>query len=72
MRETRVAIDNAHSLDLNGEKITLAGWAEDFMSLARRLSPTTQQTYRRDLKNYILPRFDAYTIGKLPNDEIES
>jgi len=27
----------------------------EFLSLARRLSPTTQQTYRRDLDKYILP-----------------
>ncbi|HUY05915.1 MAG TPA: site-specific integrase [Acidimicrobiales bacterium] len=72
LRETRVAIDNARWLDPNGEKITLAEWADDFMSLARRLSPTTQQTYRRDLDKYILTRFGAYTIGRLPSDEIEN
>jgi len=42
------------------------------LSLARRLAPTTQQTYRRDLEKYILPRFGAYRIGRLPADEIEN
>ena len=43
-----------------------------FLSLARRLSPTTQETYRRDLTKYIVPRFGAYRIGRLPADEIEN
>ena len=39
---------------------------------ARRLSPTTQETYRRDLDKYVLPRFGAYRLGRLPADEIEN
>ena len=50
----------------------LAEWAEEFLSLARRLSPTTQETYRRDLDKYVLPRFGAYRLGRLPADEIEN
>ena len=42
------------------------------MSLCRRLSPTTQETYRRDLDKYVLPRFGAYRLGQLPADEIEN
>ena len=49
---------------------SVAEWAEEFLSLARRLSPLTQQTYRRDIDKYILPRFGAYKIGRLPVDEI--
>ncbi len=41
----------------------LAVWAEEFVSLCRRLSPTTQETYRRDLDKYVLPRFGAYRLG---------
>ena len=44
----------------------LADWVEEFMQLCRRLSPTTQDTYRRDLDKYVLPRFGAYRIGVLP------
>ena len=44
----------------------------DFLALARRLSPTTVQTYRRDLDKYVLPRFGSYRIGRLPADEIEN
>ena len=47
-------------------------WADDFLGLARRLSPTTQATYRRDLGKYILPRFGAYRLGRLPAEEIEN
>ena len=50
----------------------LAIWADEFLALARRLSPTTVQTYRRDLTKYVLPRFGAYRIGRLPADEIEN
>ncbi|MDP9442657.1 MAG: tyrosine-type recombinase/integrase, partial [Actinomycetota bacterium] len=46
--------------------------AEEFLKLARRLSPTTVQTYRRDLDRYVLPRFGGYRIGRLPADEIEN
>ena len=49
----------------------LADWAEEFLSLARRLSPSTQETYARDLQRYILPRFGTYRLGRLPADEIE-
>ena len=37
----------------------LAAWADEFLSLCRRLSPTTQKTYRRDLDKYALPRFGS-------------
>lgn len=50
----------------------LASWAAEFLSLARRLSPTTQETYRRDLERYVLPRFGSYRFGRLPADEIEN
>lgn len=46
--------------------------AEEFLLLARRLSPSTQQTYRRDLVRYVLPRFGSYRLGRLPADEIEN
>ena len=50
----------------------LAVWAEEFLSLCRRLSPTTQETYRCDLDKYGLPRFGAYRLGQVPADEIEN
>jgi len=46
--------------------------------LCRRLAPTTQDTYRRDLDKYVLPRFGSYRMGQLPpnenwlNDELEA
>lgn len=52
-------------------EMTLAEWCERFMSLARRLADTTQQTYRRDLDRYVLPRFGSYQLGRLAGEEIE-
>ncbi|MDP9386972.1 MAG: site-specific integrase [Actinomycetota bacterium] len=59
-------------IDPRGADTPLAAWVEEFLKLARRLSPTTVQTYRRDLDRYVLPRFCGYRIGRLPADEIEN
>lgn len=59
-------------IDPRGADMPLAAWVEEFLLLARRLSPTTVQTYRRDLERYVLPRFGEYRIGRLPADEIEN
>ena len=39
---------------------------------ARRLSPSTQETYRRDLTKYVLPTLGAYRLGAIPPDQIEN
>lgn len=39
--------------------------------MSRRLAPATQQTYRRDLERYVLPRLGAYRLGQMPAEEIE-
>jgi integrase len=67
-----VALEWGDWLDPRSAQVPLAMWAEEFLSLARRLSPTTQETYRRDLTKYIPPRFGAYRLGRLPADEIEN
>ncbi|MDP9418735.1 MAG: N-terminal phage integrase SAM-like domain-containing protein [Actinomycetota bacterium] len=59
-------------IDPRGADTPLAEWAEEFLQLARRLWPTTVQTYGRDLNRYVLPRFGEYRIGRLPADEIEN
>ncbi len=59
-------------IDPRGADMPLAAWAEEFLLLARRLSPTTVQTYRRDLTRYVLPRFGDYRIGRIPADEVEN
>jgi site-specific recombinase XerD len=53
-------------------EIPLAEWADAFLLLCRRLSSTTQETYRRDLTRYVLPAFGSYRLGQLPADEIEN
>src|SRR5258706_13805965 len=48
----------------------VAVWAEEFLSLCRRLSPTTQETFRRYVDKYVLARFVAYRLDRMPADEI--
>ncbi len=70
-------VDNADRVrgqwvDPRNADTPLAVWAEEFLQLCRRLSPTTQETYRRDLARFVLPRFGRYRLGQLPVDEIEN
>jgi integrase len=71
-KEMEVAIERGDWLDPRNAQVPLATWAEEYLLLARRLSPSSQETYERDLRKYILPRFGAYRIGRLPADEIEN
>ena len=59
-------------IDPRGAEMPLATWAEEFLSLCRRLSPTTLDAYRRDLQKYVLPRFGAYRLGRIPPEEVEN
>jgi integrase len=72
LREMQVDIERGRWIDPRGAEAPLESWAAEFLSLARRLSPTTQETYRRDLERYVLPRFGSYRLGRLPADEIEN
>jgi Phage integrase, N-terminal SAM-like domain len=67
-----VTVERGSRLDPRDADLALASWVEEFLALARRLSPTTVQTYRRDLNKYVLTRFGSYRIGRLPADEIEN
>jgi integrase len=59
-------------IDPRNAETPLALWADEFLALARRLSPSTQQTYRRDLARYVVPSLGAYKLGAIPPDEIEN
>jgi integrase len=59
-------------IDPRHSDVPLATWAEELLSLARRLSPSTQETYRRDLTKYVLPALGAYRLGVIPPDQIEN
>ena len=72
LREIDAETVRGHWVDRRNAEMPLAVWAEEFLLLCRRLSPTTQQTYRRDLDEYVLPRFGRYRLGQLPADEIEN
>jgi len=47
LREVQVDIERGRWLDPRGAETTVKEWSEEFLSLARRLAPTTQQTYKR-------------------------
>jgi hypothetical protein len=49
--------------------MALATWAEEFLFLARRLSPLTQEAYRRDIDKYAPLR--RLLHRPLPADEID-
>ncbi len=72
LNEMQVDLARGAWIDPRGADVALAEWVEEFLSLARRLSPSTQETYERDLRRYIVPRFGAYRLGRLPADEIEN
>ena len=71
LREVQVDIERGNWIDPAGADVAPASWSKEFLSLARRLSPSTQETYARDLRRYVLPRFGSYRIGRLPADERE-
>ena len=72
LREVEADRVRGQWVDPRNADTPLATWAAEFLSLSRRLSPTTQETYRRDLDKYVLPRFGSYRLGQLPADEIEN
>ena len=44
--EMEVAVERGDWLDPRSAQVPLATWAEEYLSLARRLSPSTQETPR--------------------------
>jgi len=71
-REVEVDKDRGQWIDPRGADVALAVWVDTFMTFARSLAPTTQQTYQRDLNRYVLPRFGAVRLGRLSPEEIET
>lgn len=74
LREMEADVVRGEWLDPRDADTPLAEWADEFLRLARRLAPTTRETYERDLSRYVLPRFGAYRLGQLlaAADEIEN
>src|SRR5262245_41327703 len=71
-REVEVDKERGQWIDPRGSAIPFAQWAETFMSFTRSLSPTTQQTYRRELDRYILPRFGTTRLDRMSAEAIET
>ena len=71
---TEMAADLARGqwLDPAGAQISVTEWSATFLSLCRRLEPSSQFTYERDLTRFVLPRFGDHRIGFVPVDEIEN
>lgn len=72
LREVEANEFRVQWVDPRDAQMPLAVWAEEFLSLCRRLADRTQETYRRDLDKYVLPRFGADRLGQIPADEIEN
>jgi len=70
-REVEVDKTRGAWIDPRGADIPLAEWCLTFLSLARSLAPTTQETYRRDLDRYVLPRFGAVRLGRITPEDVE-
>lgn len=71
-REQEIDLERGTWIDPRKSEMTLHEWSEKFLSLSRRLAEKTQETYRRDLEGFILPRFGSFRIGHMPeSDEIE-
>lgn len=64
-REVEVDKDRSAWIDPKGADVPLAVWVETFMAMSVSLSPTTIETYRRDLDKYVLPAFGARRLGQL-------
>lgn len=72
LRELDAAMLRGSWVDPRDADMAVADWAEEFLSLCRRLAERTQETYRRDLTRFVLPRFGTYRLGHIPADEIEN
>ena len=70
-RKIEIDKDPGDRIDPRNAETPLSVWAETFMLLARSLAPTTQETYRRDLDRYVLPKLGARRLGRLTAEEIE-
>jgi integrase len=67
-----VDISRGAWVDPRGAEMSLEGWADKFLALARSLAPKTQETYARDLRRYVLPQFGRQAIGRLQPEDIEN
>jgi len=63
-------MDRGAWIDPKRADIALAAWVETFMAMSVSLSPTTIETYRRDLDKYVLPAFGSRRLGQLRSEDI--
>lgn len=70
-REVEVDMDRGAWIDPKGADVPLSAWVESFMAMCVSLSPTTVETYRRDLDKYVLPAFGTRRLRQLRAEEIE-
>ena len=70
--EMEVDKERGRWINPRGADQPLAAWTDEFLRLARRLAPKTQETYQRDLSRFVLPRFGDARIGRLPAGEVEN
>lgn len=69
----RTQLQNRDAGDLvTGGKITVADWADLWLTNARSLADGTRATYRRDLDSYILPALGGIKLGRLTAEDIDA
>lgn len=72
LRELDAEMLRGSWVDPRDADMAVADWAEEFLSLCRRLAERTQETYRRHLTRFVLPGSGNYRLGHIPADEIEN
>ena len=70
-REVEVDKDRGAWIDPRKSSMSLHAWSETFLTSALSLSPTSVQTYRRDLELYVLPALGDRRLAHLHAEEIE-
>ena len=71
-REVEVDMERGDWFDPQAGQMLVREWAETWLKASMSLSPTTVQTYRRDLDDSVLPRFGATRLSKVTPEDIEA
>lgn len=72
LRGVLTDIDRGTYVGLPASSKTVATTAEDWLAAARRLRPSTRETYRRDLDRHVLPKLGALRLDRLTPEAIDS
>ena len=71
-RSVEVDMERGDWFDPQAGQMLVREWAATWLKASMSLSPTTVQTYRRDLDESVLPRFGATRLSKVTPEDIEA